>query len=111
MAQPKRGKTAALKKSAPAKKTPGTTSQVKGKGNKQHVSDESSSDNDSDSSSDAPSYPKQKPCKQKKHVNPKVHEDEERVTEPEHIEEEEGSGDELEEGNDEVHDDTLALLP
>ena len=106
MARPKRGKTAASKKSAPAKKTPDTTSQVKGKGNKWHVSDESSSDNDIR----CPISPKQKPHKQKKHVNPEVHEDKERVTEPEHIEEEEGSGDELEEGNDEVHDDTLALL-
>jgi hypothetical protein len=35
-----------------------------------------------------------------------TNEDEERVTEPEHIGEEEGSGDELEEGNDEVRDDS-----
>ena len=111
MARPKKGKTAASKKSTPAKKTPGKTLQVKGKGNKRHVSDESSSNNHSNSSSDAPSHPKRKPRKWKKHVDPEVHEDEERVMEPEHIGEEEGSGDELEEGNDEVRDDTPALLP
>ncbi|KAI0288778.1 hypothetical protein B0F90DRAFT_1827129 [Multifurca ochricompacta] len=105
MAQLKKGKTTASKKSTPAKKTPGTTSQVMRKHNKWHISDESSSNNDSNSSPDAPSHPKWKPHKQKKHVDPEVYEVEESVTEPEHIEEEEWSSDEPEEGNDEAKSD------
>ena len=105
MAQSKKGKGPAPTKSAPEKKTPVTKPQVKGKGNKQHVPDESSSNNDSDSSSDTPSHQKWKPHKRRKHVKPEEHEDEERIMKPEYVVVDESSGDEPEEGNKEVcHD-------
>jgi hypothetical protein len=45
--------------------------------------------------------------KRNKHVEPEEHEDEERITELEHIVVNEFSGDEPEEGHDDVCDDIL----